>query len=346
MPLDVWDTTEVGTDEVGTDEGGSEVSETEDVTGGGEVMLVVGGGTMPLIMEDWDETGGAEVEIVPDVTVVGGTLLVDGATEAVVMFVVGSCVRDDRMDDRTSVVLAVVLAVVVAVAEDETPVPAPEWLMPLDRATELVVFVLGFRRLLIAESSDERGSTGAEDEAVVPVVFDVFVVADEAGEDDFPVDDAWGNTTMPEELSDSLLEGSDEALDAGVLVVFVVESELLTDGVPLDGGTTMVLVATMTVVTRPSDEDAPRAWELLEDRFLVELWSSVRLMGCELEKMSCVVWRFVVPVLLLTSLSELEAELDRLDSMTDCRLVGATVGGGGAWGLCCVLVALTNVRLT
>lgn len=47
VPLGVCDTTVVG-----RDVGGSEVTETEEVTGGGEVMLVVGGGTMPLMMED------------------------------------------------------------------------------------------------------------------------------------------------------------------------------------------------------------------------------------------------------------------------------------------------------
>lgn len=270
---------------------------------------------------------------VPEVMVDGGAVPVDGATVAEVAFVVGSWVREDRMDDRISVDLAV--PVVVAGVEVETPVPTPVWLIPLDRATELlVVLVLGFSRLLMAESSDERGSTGAEDEAEAAVVLVVLVVpvvaADESAE---AVDDVWGNTTMPDELSDSdsLLEASVEALVAGALVVLVADSVLLLsdEGVLVEGGTTMVLVAIMTVVTRSSDEDASRAWELVDDRLVVALWPSVRLIGCELEKMSDDVSRLVVPVL-LDSLSELEAEPDRLDSIIDCRLVGARVGGGGA----------------
>lgn len=101
-------------------------------------------------------------------------------------------------------------------------------------------------------------------------------------------------------------------------------------GVLDDGGTTIVLVAMMTVVTQSSDAvESSRACDELVRLILALEASSLRLRSSELEKMSDGVWRFVVPVLLKSPL--LDDWSDRLELIEDdCRITGAFVGGGGA----------------
>lgn len=235
-----------------------------------------------------------------------------------------------------AVVGAVVFAVVgVVVGTVVPPVPVPVWVIPLDTGTEAVseVFLVGSRRVPRADVSDDSRLGGEEAVAFVVGFVVGFVVVP-------VVEPVWGKTTMSESL----------------LAADVPAPELFRAGVLAGGGTIIVLVAIITVVTLSSVV----LFELDEVRLTdVLVCASVRLTwlaGEVLEKISDVVCLLVVPGTLesldplklcdLCELLELPEELEKLDEV-ESRTVGAMVGGGGGvWGLFCVLVALTKTRLT
>lgn len=353
-----------------------------ELVGTTEVMLVDDAGTETL-----EETEDGDTD---DETETDTEDTEDGSTE-LVMFVVDSCVREEmieeRTDDGTLALLviteleseAVALVVGLVVSVDETPVPAPLWLMPLDRMSDDVAVVLVFSTLLKTDEIDDRGSAVfvvavlvgfvvvvgvvAFVGVVVAVrVVDVVADADSADSEDTEdtedtdetdateavdaddtddADDADaesaedvvpplpGNMTMPE-LDESFGVGALAATDVAEdeLLVSVLESML----------TTMVLEDTMIVNTSffEEDVDASLAWELDDVvRLFVVVSASVRLVRLVLAKISGVVCRFVVPGML-------EAESATLDS--EAAGNGVVVSDGG-WGWCCVLVALTKLRL-
>lgn len=161
VPLAVCEKTEVGTAvEAGSDETGAEVM-------AAEVVLVETVGTMVMA-----EDSAAEVRTEP---------LLASITDEVTL-AVGSAVMVDSRDDRTEAgsVEAAMVELATSVEEapetvEEAPVPAPEWLMPLEMAVPVVEALSVSKMLLI---SDDRGSTA------VVVVAEAVVVAEEDEEVD------------------------------------------------------------------------------------------------------------------------------------------------------------------
>jgi hypothetical protein len=159
--LAVCEKAEVGTAvEAGSDETGAEVM-------AAEVVLVETVGTMVMA-----EDSAAEVRTEP---------LLASITDEVTL-AVGSAVMVDSRDDRTEAgsVEAAMVELATSVEEapetvEEAPVPAPEWLMPLEMAVPVVEALSVSKMLLI---SDDRGSTA------VVVVAEAVVVAEEDEEVD------------------------------------------------------------------------------------------------------------------------------------------------------------------
>lgn len=164
------------------------VGRTTDVAGTLDVRLRDVIGTIvsvPLLMSDTavvgttvDRDAGREAAlVVRGVTMTSDSVEVGEGNEAVA-FVDDIPARDEIMDDKIevgkpvsvgrseSVGEPVSVGVAVPVLDEVTPVPTPVWLMPLDRASELVgvAVVFGFKMLLISPSIEESGFFGATDE--------------------------------------------------------------------------------------------------------------------------------------------------------------------------------------